>query len=205
MVHVVDATNRPRFYAELDHMHRDREFVFGGHGAQSSPGSRRDIDRFDTTDAIYLLEADRRSRRHLASVRLVPSTRPHMLTTVLAHLCECGVPVANDIWEVSRFCVSPDVTPSEDQRMRSRLLLAIAEFAILRGIRHYTCATPVRCLPGVMAAGWNAKPLGLPLDISAASMGAVLFTLTSATLDQARGQLGCRASVLEFDDEHAVA
>src|ERR1700733_7865871 len=111
MVHVVNAANRLRFYRELDHMHCDRARVFGDCLEQIEPclDSSPDIDQFDVVDTIYLLESDWRTRRHLASLRLLPTMQPHMQTSVYAHLCEFAPPSADDIWEASRCCVSPDV------------------------------------------------------------------------------------------------
>ena len=206
MVHIVDAANRPLFDLELDHMHCDRARAFGGGHRRNNHGAdaNRNIDRFDRTDTIYLLESDRGSRRHLASLRLLPTIRPHMLTTEYTHLCESTPPSAADIWEASRCCVSPDVPFSEQSRLRALLRTAIAEFGAFQGIRHYISVTPIHLLPEVMAAGWDAKPLGLPQMIAGASMGALLFTLTSGALREARDRLACQMSVLEFSAERAT-
>jgi len=206
VVHIVDAANRPLFYPELDRMHCDRARTFGGsdrcksHGADVIP----DIDSFDAADTIYLLESDRRTRRHLASIRLLPTTRPHMLTTVYAHLCEAAVPRDADIWEVSRCCVSPDVPLQDQSRLRTQLRIAIAEFGVFQGIRHYISVTPIHLLPELMASGWDAKPLGLPQMIAGASVGALLFTPTSRALREARDRLACQMSVLEFSAGRAT-
>jgi acyl-homoserine lactone synthase len=127
-----------------------------------------------------------------------------MLTTEYAHLCESTPPSAADIWEASRCCVSPDVPFREQSRLRALLRIAIAEFGAFQGIRHYISVTPVHLLPEVLASGWDAKPLGLPQMIAGASMGALLLTLTSRALSEARDRLACQMSVLEFSAERAT-
>src|SRR3546814_2143969 len=53
---------------------------------------RLEVDRFDDAYATYIIAADR-AGRHLASMRLLPSTRPHLLGTLFERLCTEGVPV----------------------------------------------------------------------------------------------------------------
>jgi N-acyl-L-homoserine lactone synthetase len=207
MVHVVGATNRARFSAELDHMHRALKRRSLGQGKEGlfGPRSLNGTDEFDTADAIYLLELDRHYRKHIASLRLLPTTRPHMLMTAFAHLCECGALIADDIWEISLFCISPDVPQAEAAETRNLMRVAAIEFAAWHGIRQYTSVTPVCCLSEALAAGWNAKPLGMPQAVDGALVGAILYTLPSDMLQQARDRVCCGASVLDFGDERVAA
>src|SRR3546814_1441778 len=51
--------------------------------------------RSDDAYATYIIAADR-AGRHLASLRLLPSTRPHLLGTLFERLCTHGVPVRSE-------------------------------------------------------------------------------------------------------------
>src|SRR3546814_6225519 len=62
------------------------------------------MDQFDNADTIYLIVADD-DGGHAASIRLFPSTRPHMLGTLFQHLCPFGVPVGDTTWESTRLCL----------------------------------------------------------------------------------------------------
>ncbi len=192
MVHVVDAANSAKFAHVLDQMYRDRARVVGDTLAagfpQAHPIGGRDC--FDTAKATYLVHTDPEGSRHLGSVRLLPTTEPHLLSVVGRTLCECGSPVAKDIWELSWFCVSPNLPRSEDAWTRALLQLAIGEFAASRGIRQFSFLLCTEFLPAIMAAGWNAKPLGLPKRVGNLMIGAVLFTLMPDTLGRMRRQMG---------------
>lgn len=203
MVHVVGMSNRGRFRAGLADMHRDRGRVVSvmpGHDPTTC-----DVDQFDTPSTLYLIEASPRSQRHMASVRALPSLRPHVIASKYPHLCETPVPAGPDVWEVSQFCVSPDLGTRDRQRLRGRLYLALAEFAIAQGIRHYMSVTPVPCLPEVMAAGWHARPLGLPRVVGGQPVGAILYTLMPDTLETLRAFAGSAGTVLESGAENSFA
>src|SRR3546814_17481132 len=62
-----------------------------------------EIDQFDNVHTVYLIVADD-DGGHAASIRLFPSTRPHMLGTLFQHLCPFGVPVGDTTWESTRLC-----------------------------------------------------------------------------------------------------
>src|SRR5215469_10794723 len=160
MVYVVDAANSAQFGIELGNMYRDRFRVLdksSGVRAQR-PALVQDRDRFDSTKAIYLLLADENNSRHLASLRLLPTIEPHLLSELGTVFCECGSPIAPDIWELSWMCVSPDLSRLEGERTRAMLRLAMAEFAVARGIRQFVAIACAQVLPEMMAAGWRAKP-----------------------------------------------
>lgn len=198
MVHVVDAANSAKFANALDQMYRDRARVVGNELVAGFPQARPigGRDRFDTTSATYLLHTDLEGGRHLGSVRLLPTVEPHLLSVVGRALCECGSPVAMDIWELSWFCVSPHLPRSEDEWTRGLLQLAIGEFAASRGICQFSFLLCAEFLPAIMAAGWKAKPLGLPKRVGNFLIGAVLFTLMPDTLSRMRRQMGIAGPVL---------
>ena len=65
---------------------------------------RFEIDQFDDEHARYLVATDP-DGRHLASARLLPTTRPHILADLYAPLCDGAVPRGPHIYEVTRFCL----------------------------------------------------------------------------------------------------
>jgi len=58
---------------------------------------RYELDQFDDIHARYLILADA-GQRHLASARLLPTVRPHILDTLFAELCDEAPPSAPDAW-----------------------------------------------------------------------------------------------------------
>src|SRR5215475_4296205 len=116
MIHIVTTENKERYALWLDEMFAQRKRVFVdelGWALHHEQG--REIDAFDTDDAIYLLNIDEESGLLKASARLLPSTSPHLLNDVFPDLCEGDVPWGPNIWEASRFCPAP-ATPKGDAR-----------------------------------------------------------------------------------------
>jgi acyl-homoserine lactone synthase len=198
MVQIVRQADRRFFQRELDGMHRDRKRVFVDWLKWNIPVTDGvyEIDQFDTEDAVYLIEADP-DGRHLASIRLLPSSRPHLLSDVFADLCEGPVPRGRHIWELTRFCVSPDWVKRDGKRLMNLMWTSSVEFAVQNHIREYTCVTHLAFLSQILAAGWDTTPLGLPKLVDGGMVGAVLFRISEATLKESRARFGFSGSVLE--------
>ena len=108
MIDLVLPEARFGFAGALMEMHHDRKQVFVDRFGWRLPaeGSWLEVDQFDNDYAVYLL-ARSAEGRHQGSVRLLPSSRPHMLDTLFSHLCPDGVPGGDDIWEISRLVTNP--------------------------------------------------------------------------------------------------
>ena len=199
MAHIVSAVNRAGFVSQIDQMHRDRKRVFVDRLKWRIPivDGQYEIDQFDGGDAVYLIESDPQSGRHLASLRLLPSTRPHLLQNVFPTLCEGAVPVGDDVMELTRFCVSPDVAKSDAPRLMNHMWVAAVEYALLFGICRYTCISHLQLVSMMLSAGWGAEPLGLAQNIDDQMVGAIIFSITPGTLREARRRFGYRAPVLD--------
>ncbi|HVE04311.1 MAG TPA: acyl-homoserine-lactone synthase [Rhizomicrobium sp.] len=200
MVNLITAHNRAKFRAPLEAMHRDRKKVFVDALKWDVPvvDGQYEIDQFDTDEAIYLVALAPESQRHLGSVRLLPSTGPHLLSEVFPFLCEKGVPVGDDIYEITRLCTAParDIEP---KLIRRRLATAMCEFGLLYGINKYTCVTHVQYLAHLLAVGWECEPLGVPQQVGPDVVGALSISITPATLQLFREKLGSRKPVLQLD------
>jgi len=200
MVNLITAHNRAKFRAPLEAMHRDRKKIFVDALKWDVPvvDGQYEIDQFDTDEAIYLVALAPHSQRHLGSVRLLPSTGPHLLSEVFPFLCEKGVPVGDDIYEITRLCTAPakDIEP---KLIRRRLATAMCEFGLLYGISKYTCVTHVQYLTHLLSVGWECEPLGEPQQVGPDVIGALSISITPATLQLFREKLGSRTPVLQLD------
>lgn len=200
MVDVVTANNRRNFRPVLDGMHRDRKQVFVDQLKWDIPvvDGQFEKDQFDNDDAIYLVATDPQRTRHLASVRLLPSTGPHLLGDVFPYLCEGEVPRGDDVWEITRLCSSP-ARDFDVKLVRRRLATAMVEFALLYGIQRYTCITHVPYLSYLLAVGWECEPLGMPQTVGDSLIGALSINITPATLQLFRQKMKSRVPVLQLD------
>ena len=157
-----------------------------------------EIDQFDTEHAVYMVIADEARTKHLASVRLLPSTRPHILGDIFPQLCAGSVPRAPGTWEITRLCMSPALSGVRQAMLvRRELALGLAEYALDNGISDYTQVHLAAHLPQLLAVGWDCDPLGFPVDIAGQRLMASRIAITSATLTRIRAATGVRQPVLQ--------
>ncbi len=207
MVAVVTADNRAKYAEQLGQMHRDRKKVFVDRFKWdlAVSGGEYEIDQFDTDTAVYLLELEPRTRGHLSSVRLLPTTGPHILGTLFPELCDGQVPVGEDVWELTRYCTTPDQPRSVTSPAGDRVGIALVEFALLFGIARYTYVTHMRLLSLLISQGWETEPLGLPKEINGQTLCALTLKISPATLQLFRRRYGYRYPVLELEPRAAAA
>ncbi|HEX8903099.1 acyl-homoserine-lactone synthase [Vitreimonas sp.] len=161
MIQIITRENRALFHHALTEMHRQRRRLFideMGWGLAEIAGL--EIDQFDSEDAIYLIEMNARGEV-LQSARLIPTTRPHMLSEKFASLCSTAPPSSPAIWEASRFCPAPE-TPKGAPRRRllARMIAAILETGLLFGMERVTFVASAALAPLARTAGWRVHALG---------------------------------------------
>lgn len=182
----------------LAEMHRDRKRVFVDRLGWDVAvvDDEFEVDQFDTTEAVYLIVPEDNGEGHLGSVRLLPTAKPHLLSDIFPHLCEEGAPTGADVWEITRLCTRPDL--EEPRLVRRQIMLALTEFALVRGIARYTCVTHLPFLSRLLAVGWECEPLGMPAQHGCGLVGAMSITITPATLPMLRAKTGVQHPVLDW-------
>ena len=198
MIDLVLPETRFGFAAALMEMHHDRKQVFVDRFGWRLPakGSWLEVDQFDDDYAIYLL-ARSPEGRHRGSVRLLPSSRPHMLDTLFGRLCPDGVPVGEDCWEISRLVTNPaDAAGNTVLRVHRLLALALVEFALDNGINRYTLVAEAHRVPALLSVGWTVIPLGLPTVVDGQQLQALQIDLRPGTLEDMRRRLRIEEPVL---------
>lgn len=143
-------------------------------------GGRFEVDQFDDEHAIYLVVTDP-AGGHLASARLLPTTRPHILADLYAPLCDGEVPRGPRIYEVTRFCLDRHIGARQRRFARDRLVKALAEFALAEDIERYTGVAETGWLEQIFAFGWRAAPLGRPRTVRGRRLGALAIEIDSDT------------------------
>ncbi len=182
MLHLVDADCTAREDEVLRAMFAARKAVFVDllHWDVPVLDDRFEIDQFDDEHAIYLVVTDR-AGGHLASARLLPTTRPHILADLYAPLCDGDVPQGPGIYEVTRFCLDRHIDARTRRTARDRLVMAIAEYGLAHGITLYTGVAEAGWLEQILAFGWRAWPLGLPRRIGGRRIGALAIAIDRDT------------------------
>jgi acyl-homoserine lactone synthase len=187
MIHIIDSRNATQFQPLLQGMFADRKRLFVDLFRWDVPvvDGEFEMDQFDTEHAVYLVAVSDEGD-HDASLRLAPTTAPHMLGSVFPHLSPHGVPSGPTIWESSRLCL-PQRHGAEGRRvLRNRLISAMVDVALQRGIEHYTGILPAPFRKEVLAMGWRGEPLGPAVPMPGGAVGAFLVHIDPDTPDRLR-------------------
>lgn len=198
MLHIVSPRNARLYQSELNEAFRLRHHVFvdekGWTDLRRDDG--REIDRFDDAHAIHMLYLE--AGRVIGYQRMLPTTRPHLLSEVMPELCEGQRPVGPNIWEWTRYCVEPA------HRERGRMLSPVAN-ALLSGIVEWGLDTGVDRIIIEMNPLWllrlvqlhfRVTPLGVPHMINGEETVAVTAKFDERTLDRLRETRSISSAVI---------
>lgn len=189
MVVVITSRNAAAETELLDQCYRLRHRIFveecGWHLAATPDG--REIDPFDTPDAIHLAVVE--DGRAVAYSRLLPTTRPHLLSDVYPELLDGAPPPrARWIYEWTRFCVARERRDgvSAMSRPGQLIFMAVAELCLAAGIHAVTLQSDPIWLTRFLELGWRTRPLALPQMYAGKPVVALIADVTEATLDEMR-------------------
>lgn len=141
---------------------------------------RYEIDQFDDAHARYLIITDL-DDQHLASARLLPTTRPHILDSIFPALCAGEPPRGPTVWEITRFCLGRQLRAADRLQMRNHLVTALAQHALDNGVQIYTGVAEMGWLQQILSFGWQCRALGEPLPSARSLLGALEITITPDT------------------------
>lgn len=173
MIHVIEKRFDAGSRHLIESMYVDRKRLFVDLYGWDVPvvEDRFEIDQFDTADTVYIIYADA-AGDHEASIRLMPTTRPHMLGDLFAALCPGGVPIGPTIWESTRLCLPQRHGAGRRRELRNMLISAMVDLALSRGITCLTGVLPEAFRKEVLAMGWAAEPLGPAVRVDSGLVGA---------------------------------
>jgi N-acyl-L-homoserine lactone synthetase len=176
MVQLITAKNSAGHSVALDRMYRDRKRVFVDILKWDVPcDGLLERDQFDDHLAEYLVICDPATGKHLGSLRLLRTDRPHILGSLFPELCDRPTPTGPAIREITRLCLSPRLRAQDRLRVRNRLATALVEYGLLTGIHAYTGVAEMGWLSQILALGWRCTPLGLPKLSQGSLLGALMI------------------------------
>ena len=203
MVTLINRFNAERHAPVLRAMHCARKQVFVDLLRWPIPHDGiEERDEFDNEDAVYLVVRDPATGDHLASARLLRTDRRHILGNLFPQLCEGPVPCGPDVREITRFCLAPGIGRDARFVARAQLVRSFVEYALLSSIRAFTGVAHMAWLSQILAAGWDVRPLGLPVLIDGELLGGLEIRITSRTLHQLVPDWRCDPApqrIVEFD------
>lgn len=181
MIHVIDNHLRAGCQPLLRSMFADRKRLFVDLFGWDVPvvDQHYEIDQFDTAHAVYLVISE--AGEHSASLRLLPTNRPHMMDTLFPNLCPVGMPTGDAIWESTRLCLPQRHGAAGRRVLRNRLISAMTDWALEQGVERYTGVLPDTFRKEVLALGWRAEPLGPTVQMSGEPVGAFAVTIDPDT------------------------
>jgi len=187
MINVIDRHSAPASRPLLRSMFADRKRLFVDLFGWDVPvvDDRYEIDQFDNDHTLYLI-ATEDDGTHAASIRLFPTTQPHMLSTLFPDTCPLGVPTDQDTWESTRLCLPQRHGAQRRRLLRNALFAAMVDVALERGIARYTGLVPEGFRKEVLSMGWQAEPIGPAVRLSSGTVGAFLIHIRPDTRDRLR-------------------
>ena len=185
MLRIIDHQNRASEHRALRSMFEARKRVFIDLLKWDIPAlaGRFELDHFDDVDATYLIVTDA-DGEHLASARLLLTTRPALLDSLFPELVDGPVPQGADVLEITRFCLSPGIGARQRRVARDSLLVGLAEFALANGIRTFTGVAELAWFRQVEGFGWDCRPLGPPQLHSGAALVALRIDIDGSTISR---------------------
>lgn len=197
-VHVVTAANRGGYGIELAAMHRQRRALFvdalGWRGLSVTNGEER--DGYDTAGATYLLAIDGAGAVR-GSLRLLPTTGPHMLSDVFPDFVTGLPPRGPAILEWTRHAPGlPDWPPAVNEAARIALHLGVLEYAAAHGVVAFTAIMETWLARRARLMGWACAPIGPQRSYGEGEAVAVLNPVRPGHLEALRAKTGRRSPVL---------
>lgn len=185
MLRIVDHNDRNREHRAIRSMFEARKRVFVDLLKWDLPvlAGRYEVDQFDDGEAVYLIVTDG-DARHLASARLLATTRPALLDSLYPDLVEGPVPRGPGIFEITRFCLSRGIDARLRRRARDLLLVGIAQYALDNGIEVYTGVAEMGWFEQIRRFGWNCRALGAPQARDGRLLTALRIEIDDATIER---------------------
>lgn len=170
MLHIINPGEHEKFAHIIDAMYRLRYDVAVDQWGWDIPGAQpgREKDQFDSDNAAYFVamgdEGTHLEGRAIATARLLPTTRPHMMSELFSSFCDLQPsPVQDDVWECSRYLSDAELVGDKATSRRARIAvnLGMIEFALSHDINRFIWLTH-QLMYGLMIKAWVSEPLGLP-------------------------------------------
>jgi acyl-homoserine lactone synthase len=197
VIHIVTPANASRYADAMEQAWRLRHQIFveeKGWTELARPDGR-EIDQFDTAHAAHFLAIE--NGEVIGYSRLLPTTRPHLLSDVLPELCEGDRPAGPQIWEWTRQAVAPSHrTRGKNHPVTLEVMTGIVEWGLENGVTCFLAQMPILYLLHVLQLHFRAVPLGVPAEIDGERIIAVEARFDGRTLRKLQEIRGTKASVL---------
>ena len=198
LVHIVTPENESLYKVQMDQAYRLRHRVFLEQQEWCTLGDPdgRELDEFDNKNAVHMLCID--EGKVLGYQRLLPTTRPHLMSDVIPELCLGEPPVGAHIWEMSHHCISTDHQPGRSSAITiaNTLGLALVEWGLECGVTRIIIEIEPTGIIPLVQLDFQPVPLGLQCNIRGRDMIAVMVAFDKRTLERLREMRGNQKKAL---------
>ena len=155
-----------------------------------------EIDQFDHDEAEHHLVI--RNGELAGYQRMLPTTRPHLLTDVLSDLCEGTSPTGPGVWELTRYGVAPGFRDGKRgvSTVGTELIAGFVEWGLKRNVNQVIIEFEPMWVLRALQLHFLAKPLGYQRTYGNQQVVATLLTFTEHTLQVVRQRRNHFAPVL---------
>ncbi|MDN2566703.1 GNAT family N-acetyltransferase [Aquibium sp. A9E412] len=155
-----------------------------------------EIDQFDHEDAVHHLAI--RNGELAGYQRMLPTTRPHLLTDVLGDLCEGPTPTGPNIYELTRYAVAPHYREGRwgVSSVGSELIAGFIEWGMRTGVDQVIIEFEPMWVLRALQLRFLARPLGYQRTYGRQQVVATLLTFNEHTLATVRERRNYDAPVL---------
>jgi acyl homoserine lactone synthase len=163
-LHFVDKHSRKNNENLLVQAHQLRHEVFKERlGWQVSSKNGFEKDCFDELDVSHILLTDYR-QKVIGCWRALPTTSEYMLKDIFPQLLRGEkAPEHSEIWEISRFAITKNISQRESKILKSvtkELINSFFLFASRKNIKTYVLVTTVACERILRLSGVKTRRLG---------------------------------------------
>ncbi|AYO81564.1 acyl-homoserine-lactone synthase [Methylobacterium brachiatum] len=142
----------------------------------------RECDQFDGPNSIHILGEE--GRDILAYARLLPTTRPHLLSHLYPEILQGGAaPTGRRIYEWTRHAIAVQMRESAMATAFSNVVSgAVAYAAEALDLEGLLVQLHPSLIARLIETGWDAEPLALPTKYQGSYLVPVYARLTEQTL-----------------------
>ena len=157
---------------------------------------RLEIDQFDHDEAEHHLVI--RNGELAGYQRMLPTTRPHLLSDVLTDLYEGTPPSGPKVWELTRYAVAPGHRDGKRgvSTVGTELIAGFVEWGLKRGVNQVIIEFEPMWVLRALQLHFLARPLGYQRTYVKQKVVATLLTFNEHTLEVVRERRNHFAPVL---------
>jgi acyl-homoserine lactone synthase len=181
---------------EAVHRLRHRIFVEEMGWRDIDRGDGLEIDQFDHEEAVHHVVI--RNGEVAGYQRMLPTTRPHLLTEVLTDLFVDEPPSGENVWELTRYAVAPGFRDGRRgvSTVGTELIAGFVEWGLPRGVNQVIIEFEPMWVLRALQLHFLARPLGYQRTYGRQQVVATLLTFNERTLEVVRERRGHYAPVL---------